>query len=64
MLIINLSRPKKLSSTQVLGDFSYFRIFVPLVMKNVFQMLALYRRRGANTFLVCDWLKLFLKIMI
>ena len=30
-------------------------------MKNVFEKLALCRGRGANTSLVSDWLKVFLK---
>ena len=45
----------------VLGDFSYFTFFLKLIMKTVFLKLALYRRCGANTSLVSDWLNVFLK---
>ena len=50
-----------MSDTPVLGDFSQTRIFLPLIMKYVFQKFALYRKRGANTLLVSDWLNVFLK---
>ena len=48
----------------VLGDISDFRIFLPLIKKNVFEKLASYHRRGANTLLVTVWLKVFIKIAI
>ena len=56
-----LISPHKLSDTPVLGDFSCLRGFLSLIMKNVLENLALYRRRGANTSPVSDWFKVFLK---
>ena len=45
---------QNLSDTPVLSDFSKFTIFVPLIMKNVFEKVALYCRRGANTLLFSE----------
>ena len=53
--------PQNLSDMPVLGKFSYFWSFLPLIMKSIFEKLALYRRHGANMLLVSDWLKVFLK---
>ena len=39
---------------------SYFKVFLPLIMKKVFEKLAANYRREANTSLVRDWLKRFL----
>ena len=50
-----------LSYAPDLGDTSYFRIFLLLIMKNVFEKLVLYPRRRENTSIISDWLKVFLK---
>ena len=52
---------KNLSDVPVQGDFSYFKIFLPLIMKNIFEKLALYRGCGADTLLIIDLPKVFLK---
>ena len=39
-----------ISSQKIVSeDFSYFRVFLPLIMKNVFEKFALYPRYGAET---------------
>ena len=43
------------------SQFCIFYVLLPLIMKNVFEKLALYRRRGASTSLVNDWLKVILR---
>ena len=52
-----LTSPQKVSDTQ----FFIFSLFcLLLILKKVFEKLALYSRRGVNTPLVSDWLKAFL----
>ena len=57
-----LISPQHLSGSSVLGEFSYVTFFfLPLIMKNVFETLALFRSHGANTSLVSVWLTYFLQ---
>ena len=46
---------------QYMTIFHTLGFFLPLIMKNVFEKLALYRGFGANTLLITDLPKVFLK---